>query len=97
MFELFKLAWDLIVLRDAARKGQLNWRIWVIAVVFVLFLYGTGLPVTMLYESHPQYKPLFIATLVLDGAVFVWFMIWGIRRYLLQTFASKPNTSNQSD
>lgn len=97
MFELCKLVWDLIVLRDAARKGQLNWRIGLIAAAFVIFLYGTGLPVTLLYDSHPQYKPLFIAILVLDGIVFLWFMIWGIRRYIRQTFGSKPQTSNLSD
>ena len=84
MFELFKLLWDFVVLRDAARRGQLNWRIWVIAIGFVLFLYGTGLPVILLYEKNPQYKPLFIATLVMDGLVFAWFMIWGVRRYLRQ-------------
>lgn len=28
MFEILKLLWDVVVLRDAARKGQLNWRIW---------------------------------------------------------------------
>jgi hypothetical protein len=82
MFELVKLLWDVSVLRDAGRKGQLNWRVWVVAVAFVLFLYGTGLPVAMLYDKHPQYKVLFVATLALDGLVFVWFIIWGVRRYL---------------
>jgi hypothetical protein len=84
MFELVKLVWDVFVLRDAARKGQLNWRVWFVAVAFVLFLYGTGLPVSLLYDKYPQYKPLFIAILALDATVFVWFMIWGVRRYLRQ-------------
>jgi hypothetical protein len=88
--ELAKLLWDVFVLRDATRKGQLNWRIWVIAAAFVLFLYGTGLPAAMLYDKHPQFKPLFIGTLVLDGLVFVWFMIWGVRRYLRLKAAEKP-------
>ena len=82
MFELVKFVWDVFVLRDAARKGQLNWRVWVVAGAFVLFLYGTGLPVAFLYDKHPQYKALFIATLTVDGLVFVWFMVWGVRRYL---------------
>ncbi|WP_348264775.1 hypothetical protein P8935_09595 [Telmatobacter sp. DSM 110680] len=89
MFEIFKIVWDVLVLRDAARKGQLNWRIWTIAICFVLFLYGTGLPVTLLYEKYPGYKPLFIATLALDGLAFVWFMIWGVRRYLRQLATDK--------
>jgi hypothetical protein len=89
MFELFKLLWDVVVLRDAARKGQLNWRIWVVAIAFVLFLYGTGLPVALLYDKYPQFESLFIATLVLDGLVFVWFMIWGVRRYRRQLAMGK--------
>ena len=87
MFELVKLAWDVFVLRDAARKGQLNWQTWVIAIGFVLFLYGTGLPVAILYDKHPQYKLLFIAVVALDGLVFIGFMIWGVRRYLRQSAA----------
>jgi hypothetical protein len=99
MLELVKLFWDVFVLRDAARRGQLNWRIWVVAVAFVLFLYGTGLPVGMLYDKHPQFKALFIATLVLDGLVFVWFMIWGVRRYFRlkatdRSGAAAPGQSN---
>jgi hypothetical protein len=93
MFELFKLAWDVFVLRDAARKGQLNWQVWVIAIAFVLFLYGTGLPVALLYDKHPQYKALFIATLALDGLVFIWFMIWGVRRYLRLMAAGKSTAA----
>ncbi len=90
MFEFFKLCWDFFVLRDAARKGRLNWRVVFIAVGFVLFLYGTGLPITLLYVAHPKYKPLFVATLVVDGMVFVWFMIWGVRRYFRRTANEKP-------
>ncbi len=67
----------------------MNWRIWGIAISFVLFLYGTALPVALLYEKRPGYKPLFIATLALDGCVFVWFMIWGLRRYLRQLATDK--------
>jgi hypothetical protein len=89
MFELVKILWDVFVLRDAARKGQLNWRIWAIGIGFVLFLYGTGLPAVMLYDAHPQYKPVFIAAMILDGLAFVWLMIWGWRRYARQTAARR--------
>lgn len=81
MFEILKIVWDLVVLRDAERKGQMNWRMWVIAISFVLFLYGTALPALLLYEKNPGYKPLFLATLALDGLAFVWFLIWSLRRY----------------
>jgi hypothetical protein len=52
MFELFKIVWDLVVLRDAARKGQLHWRIWPIAFGFVLLEYCIALPAVVLYENH---------------------------------------------
>lgn len=83
MLELIKIVWDIFVIRDATRRGQMNWRMWAIAIGFVVFLYGTGLPATLLYEQHPQYKPLFISVMLLDASVFVWFMVWGIRRHLL--------------
>ena len=79
MFELFKIVWDLVVLRDAARRGQLNWRIWPMAFGFVLFLYGTGIPAVLLYEKHPQYEPLLIAAVIFDGILFICFMGWAWR------------------
>lgn len=97
MFEIFKLAWDVFVLRDAARKGQLNWKTWVIAIGFVLYLYGTALPVAILYDKHPQYKLLFVAVLVLDGLVFIGFMFWGVRRYLRQGARCGVTATDQSN
>ena len=82
MFEIVKLIWDVFVIRDATRRGQMNWRVWAIGIGFVVFLYGTGLPAELLYEAHPQYKPLFIAAVALDGLAFLCVMVWGIRRYL---------------
>ena len=79
MFELFKLAWDLVVLRDESKKGQLNWRVWVYGFGFVLVEYGIALPAVLLYEKHPQYKPVFIGALVLVAINFVAMMWWAIR------------------
>jgi hypothetical protein len=90
MFELFKIVWDIVVLRDAARNGQLNWRIWPIAFGFVLFLYGTGIPAVLLYEKHPQYEPLFIAAVIFDGILFICFMGWAWRWQSRQSAARKP-------
>ncbi|HEX4022108.1 MAG TPA: hypothetical protein VHX63_13260 [Acidobacteriaceae bacterium] len=80
MFELFKLLWDVVVLRDAARKGQLmNWRAWVYGFGFALIEYGIALPAVMLYEKHPQYKPVFIAAMVLVVVNFICMMWWAWR------------------
>ena len=79
MFELFKLIWDAIVLRDAARKGQVNWTMWPIALGFVFLLYAIGVPAAMLYQKGSQYKPIFVAAMVLDGCVFVTMMVWAVK------------------
>lgn len=78
MFELFKIVWDLVVLRDAARRGQLNWRIWPVTFGFVLLEYCVGLATMTFYISHPEYKPLFIAVMVLMAISFVYFLWWGM-------------------
>jgi hypothetical protein len=76
MFELFKIVWDLVVLRDAARRGQLNWRIWPVTFGFVLLEYCVGLAAMTFYLNHPEYKPLFIAVMVLMAISFVYFLWW---------------------
>src|ERR1700742_2919563 len=83
MLELIQIAWDIFMLRDSARKGQLKLRGVIFAIVFVVLLYGTGVPAAALYQNHPQYRLLFLATMVFDVALFVSFMTWGIR-YNLQ-------------
>ena len=57
MFELFKIIWDVVVLRDAARRGQLNWRIWPVTFGFALLEYCLGLATMTFYINHPEYKP----------------------------------------
>ena len=79
MFELCKLIWDFVVLRDAAKKGQLNWRVWVYGFGFVLVEYGIALPAVILYEKHPQYKPVFVGAMVLVLINFVGAMWLAIR------------------
>ncbi len=79
MFELCKLIWDMVVLRDAAKKGQMNWRVWVYGFGFVVIEYAIALPAALLYEKHPQYKPVFIGALVLAAINFVAMMWWAIR------------------
>jgi hypothetical protein len=79
MFELFKIVWDLVVLRDAARRGQLNWRIWPVTFGFVLLEYCVGLATMTFYINHPEYKSLFIAVMVLMAISFVYFLWWAWR------------------
>ena len=82
MFELFKIAVDLIVLRDGYRKGQLTVPRTIFGFCFAVLLYAIGLPAAVLYDKHPQYLPLFIAAMVLDGLLFIAFMVIGLRWYL---------------
>lgn len=71
MFELFKLIWDFVVLRDAARRGQLKLRVWLLAGAFLLIVYGVALPIGLYYINHPNYLPLLIAAIVMVAISFV--------------------------
>lgn len=93
MFELLKLVWDAIVLRDAARKGMLNGGVILFAVAFVLLLYGTGVPAVIDYQKHPSHKPLFVAAIVFDLVLFLTFMIFGTRWWWLHRNAAAKNLS----
>lgn len=96
MFELLKLLFDGLVLRDTARKGQFNWKVMLAGFGFVIFLYGTVLPAGLLYQRNPHYKWLFIATLCVDAVVFILVMFFGARRYLRAMAASKaPDSASQ--
>ena len=67
------------MVRDSYRRGLLTWRVWAIGIGLVLLLYGTGVPVGLLWDRYPQYIPVFIGVLALDGVVVVAVMIWGWR------------------
>ena len=81
MFELFKIAWDVVVLRDAASKGQLTGRVVLFGVAFAVLEYAIGLPAALLYFKHPEYKPLFIAAMLLVVVNLILFLIFGFRWY----------------
>lgn len=75
MFEAIKLLWDFIVLRDAARKGQLGGRVWLLAGGFLFVLFGIVLPMAIFYVNHPQHTFVFVAAfglLVISLIVFFW-------------------------
>ena len=81
--------------RELNRILNLYGRMVALGIGFTVFLYATGVPATFLYEQHPQYKPLFVATLALDGIATVAFMWFAIRWYRQQLRATRPsNPSN---
>lgn len=79
MFELLKLVWDLVMVRDAYRRGLMTWRVWAVGIGLVLFLYGTGVPVGLLWDKYPQYETWFICVLALDGVLVLAVILWGWR------------------
>jgi hypothetical protein len=93
MLEMLKLFLDGAILRDGASKGMLTWRVTLSAVVFVVILYGTAVPAVVLYQNHPQYKPLFIAALVFDAVLFVAYMTWAVRWYMRQLVRQRNQNS----
>jgi len=74
MWEILKVIWDIFVLRDAARRGKLNWRKTRFVVGFVVLEYLIAMPALILYIQHPQYRTLFIAAMVLAVVVLVVFV-----------------------
>ncbi len=79
MWEILKIIWDVVVLRDGMRKGQLGWRKSLFAVGFVVLEYLVAMPAVLLYHKHPQYKPLFIAAMVLVVVNFIGFVWLALR------------------
>jgi hypothetical protein len=83
MFELLKLAWDFIVLRDQARKGQLKPRVMVAGGIYAVLLYAIGLPAALLYVNHPgnqRDKAIFFAAVlvlaVLTIGIILLSLLW---------------------
>jgi Na+/melibiose symporter-like transporter len=79
MWELAKLVWNLFVLRRNTVKGEMTWRVWLSALAFVVVIYAIALPATLLYEKHPEDKPIFIAAIVAVGIITVAYFWLAIR------------------
>jgi cytochrome c biogenesis protein CcdA len=97
MLEFIKLIVDGLIIRDSARKGLLTWKVVLFAIGFVLLLYGTGVPAAVLYDAHPQYKPLFIAAIAFDALMFISFMIFGTRWYFRATARLKAQSTDNEN
>ncbi len=78
MFELIQIIWDLFMVRRSIRNGQLTWRKGLIAVGLTVLGYLIVIPAAVLYDKHPEYKPLFIAAAILGGLDFVFLFSLGI-------------------
>jgi cytochrome c biogenesis protein CcdA len=91
VFEIVKLIWDVVVLRDAARKGQLNWKVWVIGFGFAIVVYAIGLPAALLYDAHPEYEALFVTAVVVIALMFGGLMWWGVHTHLQRKQAASPD------
>jgi tryptophan-rich sensory protein len=81
MFELLKLAWDFVVLRNQAKKGQLKPVALAAGGIYAVLLYAIGLPATLLYVNHPGNrvdKAIFIAAVVVLAALTVGIIVLGL-------------------
>ena len=102
MWELFKVAWDLGVLRDGIRKGQLGWRKLLFAIGFALLEYAIAVPAALLYAKDARYKPLFIAAMALVVVLLIAFF-WIAMRWYLQSVTARraaaavQTTTDQGD
>lgn len=73
MFEIFSMLWKVFVLRDSVKKGEMNWRVGAMSILFVVLLYAIGLPATILWVNHPQYEPVFILAMMLEVMLVIGF------------------------
>ncbi len=71
MFEIFQVIWDLFMMRRAVRSGQLTLRKGLIASGLVMLGYLILGPATVLWEKHPELKPIFVAAVVLCAMDFI--------------------------
>ena len=97
MWELFKIAWDVGVLRDGIRKGQLGWRQFLFAVGFAVLEYAIAVPAALLYAKDPRYKALFIAAMALVGILLLAFFWIALRWYVQAAQRAAPATTDQGD
>lgn len=75
MFELFKVVWDLFMMRRSWKSGQLNLHKTLIALGLTALAYVLVIPAAVLWDKHPQYAPLLIAGIVLAALDF-GFLAW---------------------
>ncbi|HEY1805273.1 MAG TPA: hypothetical protein VGG45_12435 [Terracidiphilus sp.] len=90
MGELFKIGWDLFTIRHYSRQGmKLSAGDYVVAIGAVIFLYATAVPAAVLYQNHPQYEWVLIATLAVDGIVFIALFVYEVKWWIKHRAAAR--------
>ena len=96
MFELLKLAWDAIVLRDSANKGEMTPGVWGAALLFLFVLGCIAVPTVLYLDRHPDapasalvYPAIAVVLLMI---VYFWFAI----RWRLRLRRSRGNSGSGS-
>jgi hypothetical protein len=80
MFELIKLTWNLIVLRDSMRKGEMTAGVWGAALLCLLVIASIGIPTVLYYDRHPDASArVLIEAGVLLGLVLIAYFWLAIR------------------
>jgi hypothetical protein len=78
MFEIVQIIWDVFMMRRSVKDGSLTLRKGLIAFGLTALGYLLAVPASVLYDAHPQYKPLFIAGIVLAVLDFAFLIYLGI-------------------
>ncbi len=78
MFEIVQIIWDLFMIRREAKAGRLTWRKGLISVGLVALAYLMLVPAFVLYDKHPEYKPVFLVALVLTVIDFAFLIGLGL-------------------
>jgi len=97
MGELLKVGWDLFTIRHYKRQGMsLSAGDYVVAIGYVIFLYATGVSAAVLYQNHPQYKWVLIATLVFDAALTIAMFVYEIKWWIKHRAAAQAAAAQAS-
>lgn len=90
MGELFKVCWDVFTIRHYSRQGmKLSAGDYLVAIGAVVFLYATAVPAAVLYQNHPQYKWVLIATLAIDAIAFIALFVWEVKWWIKHKAAAR--------
>ena len=90
MGELFKVCWDIFTIRHYSRQGmKLSPGDYFVAIGTVIFLYATAVPAAVLYQNHPQYEWVLIATLAVDGMAFIALLVYEVKWWMKHRAAAR--------
>jgi heme A synthase len=80
MADLLKLVWEVFVLADSIRKGEMTKGAWIGAGVFLLAIAGIGVPTVIYYNRHPDASAhVAIDAAVLLALVLIVYFLFAIR------------------